>query len=443
VKPKKRILFISHNHPAVRPGGAEGHALDLHEALRAAGEFEPVFMARMERADQPSALRSRIPIASVDGRPGHYFLYTDWSDWDWIYERSSDRSVLTRFFRDFLLAQRPAVIHFQHTRFLGYDMVRIARNTLPETPIFYTLHDYLPICHNHGQMVRTSANELCEEESPRRCHECFPSIAPQTFFMRKRFIQSQLLLVDCFIAPSEYVRQRYMEWGIPPERIEVVPYARPAVSRPPEPSVERPRNRFAFFGQFTPYKGADVLLEAMANLGNDFDGHLWFHAANLEIQPPEFQEKIKALLELTEKTVTIAGPYEPPQLGKLLSEIDWVMVPSIWWETGPLVVLEAFQYGRPVIASDIGGMSEKVEDGVSGLHFRTGDPDSLAEVIKKAAETPGLWERLHDGIPPVYPIEDHASEMVKHYNRLISERAVTSNGVRTQEPDFIANTQSI
>ena len=66
-----------------------------------------------------------------------------------------------------------------------------------------------------------------------------------------------------------------------------------------------------------------------------------------------------------------------------------MVVPSIWWETGPLVVMEAFQYGRPVICSDIGGMSERVTDGVNGLHFRRRDPDDLARKMQRAAETPG------------------------------------------------------
>ena len=74
-------------------------------------------------------------------------------------------------------------------------------------------------------------------------------------------------------------------------------------------------------------------------------------------------------------------------------------MPSIWWETGPLVVMEAFQYGRPVICSDIGGMSEKVTDGVNGLHFRRRDPEDLADVMQRAVETPGLWEELHAGVP--------------------------------------------
>ena len=83
---------------------------------------------------------------------------------------------------------------------------------LPDVPIVYSFHEYIPICYSDGHMIRTKNDELCEEESPRRCHECFPGISPQTFFMRKRFIQSHLSLVDCFIVPSEYVAERYEQW---------------------------------------------------------------------------------------------------------------------------------------------------------------------------------------------------------------------------------------
>ena len=62
-----------------------------------------------------------------------------------------------------------------------------------------------------------------------------------------------------------------------------------------------------------------------------------------------------------------------------------------------------------MICSDIGGMAEKVTDGVSGLHFRRGDPASLAEAMQRAAERPGLWDELRAGIPPVPRIMDHAA----------------------------------
>ena len=70
------------------------------------------------------------------------------------------------------------------------------RRVLPDAPIVYTLHEFLPICHRDGQMVRTSATELCTEASPRRCHECFPEISQQEFFLRERFVKAHFEHVD-------------------------------------------------------------------------------------------------------------------------------------------------------------------------------------------------------------------------------------------------------
>jgi hypothetical protein len=213
---KPKVLIISHNHPAVRPGGAEGIALQVYEGVRDDGEFDAIFLAR---SGPPVSTASRYhegrPITLVNDDPNQYFFYTDMTDYDWIYGRSPHKLALTRFYRDFLLAHKPDIVHFQHTMFLGYDILRVTRNTLPDAPIVYTLHEYLPICHHNGQLVRTGSFELCEEPSPRRCHECFPEVSQQTFFMRKRFIQSHLSLVDFFITPSAYSLERYVDWGIP------------------------------------------------------------------------------------------------------------------------------------------------------------------------------------------------------------------------------------
>src|SRR6185436_12596375 len=121
----------------------------------------------------------------------------------------------------------------------------------------------------------------------------------------------------------------------------------------------------------------------------------WLHGANLEIQTPTFQQEFRALLDSTAQAVTFFGRYEHSELPRLMAAVDWVVVPSIWWENSPLVIQEAFHHGRPVICSGIGGMAEKVTDGVNGLHFRRGDPASLAATIRRAATSPGLWETLH------------------------------------------------
>jgi glycosyltransferase involved in cell wall biosynthesis len=129
------------------------------------------------------------------------------------------------------------------------------------------------------------------------------------------------------------------------------------------------------------------------------------------------------LLEESGDRVRLVGQYDRADIAKLMARVDWVVIPSIWWETGPLTVGEAFQHGRPVICSDMGGMSEKVTDGVNGLYFRRGDADELADVIDRAATTPGLWEELRRGIPAVPTMREHVASLSAHYRRLLASRA--------------------
>ena len=423
---KRKVLYVSHNHPVVRPGGAEAYAFELYEAMRESDEFEPVFVAR---SGPPVSTASRphegTLFTAVNEDSGQYFFYTDFASFDWFYGTSPNKEVYTKYFHEFLVAYQPDVVHFQHTLFFGYDLIRHTRNVLPNAAIVYTLHEYLPICHRQGQMVRTEhlGRDLCQESSPRRCHECFPEISPQSFFMRKRFIQSHLSLVDLFLAPSHFLLERYVDWGIPREKIRFEEYGRHAVRRVPEPKEDRPRNRIAFFGQFNYFKGVNVLLEAMKILDEEEnDAHLWLYGANLELQPEEFRNEFRSLVEATEN-VTLVGQYDHDDLPALMANIDWVVVPSIWWENSPLVIQEAFLHGRPVICSDIGGMAEKVTDGVNGLHFHVGNPDRLAQTLRKAVRAPDLWQTLHSDIPEIYDTKDAAAAMSDIYKTLLKERA--------------------
>ena len=161
----------------------------------------------------------------------------------------------------------------------------MTRRVLPEAPIVYTLHEYLPICLREGQMIRTErkGNELCTHASPRRCNECYPGISTQQFFLREKFIKSHLANVDLFLSPSQFLRKRYIEWGIPAERIRFEELGRRPMARLAEPEEERPRNRLGFFGQLTPFKGAETLLEAMKILAErQPDVHLYLHGAYVE-----------------------------------------------------------------------------------------------------------------------------------------------------------------
>ena len=431
-----KVLYVVHNHPAVMPGGAETYALELYEAMRDSGRYDPILIAR---TGPPVSRSGRVHegtlLEPVGGDPNQYFFHTDIADYDWFLSTSRNKDVYTKFYREFLTAYRPDVVHFQHTLFLGYDILRETRRTLPDSAIVYTLHEYVPICHNNGQMF-TTGGERCTGASPRRCHDCFPDIPPQQFFLRERFIKSHLGVVDRFVSPSRFLAGRYVEWGIDPERITVEengrrPLGAVPATPAPDDSGRGDRSRIGYFGQFTAFKGADVLMKAMKILAARRSDEsspaavhptLRLHGANIEHQPEEFQALFRSLLDAAGDDVTLVGRYRPDELSALMRAVDWVVIPSIWWENAPLVIQEAFAHGRPVICSDIGGMAEKVTDGVDGLHFRAGDPQSLADTIERAIGTPGLWDRLRAGIGEVHPLSRHVTNLTDLYDELLTAR---------------------
>jgi glycosyltransferase involved in cell wall biosynthesis len=82
-----------------------------------------------------------------------------------------------------------------------------------------------------------------------------------------------------------------------------------------------------------------------------------------------------------------------------MSRVDWCVVPSVWWEVFGLVISEAWMFRRPVIASDVGGMAERVRHEVGGLLFPMGDARALAATMHRAYTETGLWDRLVAGLP--------------------------------------------
>lgn len=425
-----RVLFVAHNHPTLHPGGAEAYALELYEEMREMPGIEPMMLARIgSNVARRRVAHPGTPFSSVNGDPGQQFVFTETEHFDFFTLTSRDKSLYSRHLTDFLLAHRPDVVHLQHTHFIGVDLVSQIRRVLPDAAIVYTLHEFLPICHRDGQMVRTFGDELCGEASPRRCNECFPELSPQAFFLRERFVKGHFANVDRFLAPSAQLMEKYVTWGIEEERIEVEEYGRRAPERRAgNPAQTRTPTNIGFFGQLSHFKGAEVMLDAMAMLEPEVDAHLWLHGANLELQSQEFQDEFAARTRDLRGRVSFRGSYDHSELPRLMEDLHWVLIPSIWWENSPLVIQEAFFHGRPIICSDIGGMAEKVSDGVDGIHFRAGDAVGLARTIERATKNARLWQKLRDGVSEPYAMDAHVTRLLELYEETIEQRkAVTVN----------------
>lgn len=391
---KHRILVLSHGHPDFNLGGGEIAAYNLFNAFKKDPDVEKAwFIGRVDRGNGPTGNFSmrREDEYLWEQSLGNSFLI-----------KAANTNAVWHNFRAMIVALKPTKIFAHHYFHLGLEYFRVIKQELPDVELIVTLHEYMAICHQQGQMVKAVTKKLCYESSIDDCHRCIPSFSREQFWLREMFIKQHFEFVDHFVSPSEFLRQRYINWGVDPSKISVIENGQDEADPAPARPTSSQRNRFGFFGQINEFKGADLLLEAIARLSPKQRKKIVveFHGANLEHQSHEFQKKINDLMGplIEEGCVRWAGPYQAAQLKSRLSKIDWVLVPSIWWENSPMVIQEAFIYGRPVICANIGGMAEKVTHRVNGLHFEARNSIDLADTLLEAASIEGLWEKLRSGI---------------------------------------------
>ena len=405
---KQRILVMAHGHPDFSLGGGEIAAYNLFKAYRRQAEVEHAWF--LARADRGRGATGIISLRRTDEYLWEQAVH------DWHMMKAVHQDSLTTWFADLIRSLQPTVVHTHHYAHLGLEYLRVIKQVNPAIRIVMTLHEYMAICRNNGQMIKTGSFKLCSRESFDECRQCFPQQTAEDFWLRKHYFTRHFDLVDRFVAPSEFLRQRYIDWGLAPERIVVIENGQgDEPPLPPRPLAEgEMRNRFGFFGQITPFKGLDVVLQALNDMPKSERKKivLEVHGANLEFQPAEYRQKVEALREplIKQGVVQWVGPYQPHELRSRMAGVDWVVVPSIWWENSPMVIQEAFVCGRPLLVSDIGGMKEKVTDGINGLHVSAGGVFGWANAMRSAVGTPSIWGQLREKI--TRPISNDAVAVV-------------------------------
>lgn len=391
-----RVLFLTHNHPALQPGGTEAFAHGLFRAMRDEHGAEGLFLAGVT-----SLLRERRPgtlLQAAGDAPDEMLVSLD--QFDRFYLSQGDVYGLAAI-APMIERLAPHVVHLHHPLLWGMEGIDMLRRAAPRAAMVATLHDYFCLCPREGQLL-TSDGRLCLGPSPDTCRKCLPDRPSGDFTLRDLGIRSAFAGFDALIAPSRFLRDRFVAAGWEGARIHVLGNAVAAAAPVPHRATpDGRRDRFAVFGNVNRFKGTLVALEASARLTREGVAHGLAVHGGTAWQSDAFLAEFGAALAAAPDAVH-HGAYVPAELAGRIAAADWVVVPSIWWENAPLVVLEAFRHRRPVICGDAGGMAEAVRDGVDGLHAPIGNPAGLASVMRRAAEAPGLWDRLVDGIaePP-------------------------------------------
>jgi glycosyltransferase involved in cell wall biosynthesis len=181
--------------------------------------------------------------------------------------------------------------------------------------------------------------------------------------------------------------------------------------------------RLAFIGTLLPYKGLDVAVNALRHLPPD---RVELHVYG-DMESPEavrsYASRVRTLS--TGLPVVFHGRFDTVDIGRVLQNTDVVVVPSIWYENAPVVMLEAFSSRTPVIASNLGGMAELITDGVNGLLFEPGNPAHLARQIFRLLEPNGDKHRLSSAAPQVKSANESAAAYESLFRRAIRQHTTS------------------
>jgi glycosyltransferase involved in cell wall biosynthesis len=431
-----RLLFAVHGFVPEAVGGVELHSYHLASAL--AARHAVAVLARVGDDARPDyALEERRQGPLTVWRLNH--RYTDLIDFAGIYRNTRIDEAFDRIVSDW----EPDVVHVHHV--IGLSTGMLERTKRRGVPLVLGLHDLWFGCPR-GQRIRDDL-AVCHEIDRRLCVEC---LRPQNYELRaarrplggwlrrlrwptrrrgRRILRRYdadmhrvLALPDALIVPSAFHREQYRRYGVDPRAVHVIPYGLPRTAFANLPRPGGARQRIGFLGTLIPSKGPHVLLEAYRLLGRP-EVALDFHGAWAPFHGDTgYLERLQAAAATIAGTVRFHGRYEEADVPRILSSLDVLVVPSLWYESYSIVIREGFLAGVPVVASGHGAMAEAIEHGVNGLLFRPGDAAELAAHLRRLLDDPALRRRLAARPPDVASIEENATRHERLYDALLARR---------------------
>lgn len=321
--------------------------------------------------------------------------------------------------RDKLRRFRPDVVHvhnfFPQISPSIYDACRDEG-----VPVAQTLHNYRLICPGAMLMRDGKVCEQCLAGSPYQAawYGCYRSSKLGSLVVAHMVASHRQLgtwqqKVDRFIALTEFAKHKFVEAGFPADKISVkANFLHDPLQDSPRPAPTDPG--FALFvGRISQEKGIKTLLKAWSLL-ND--------VALLKVAGAGPLDDL-----LNQPNVAALGRQNTAEVSDLMRQAAFLVLPSEWYEGFPLVLVEAFAHGLPVLASRLGSMADIVEDGITGLLFTPGDADDLAAKAKwlldHPLETQKLGENARRKFLENYTAERNYAELLGIYEGVCRKSA--------------------
>jgi glycosyltransferase involved in cell wall biosynthesis len=282
-----------------------------------------------------------------------------------------------------LRAERPDLVHVHNTFLMISPSIYEACQDA-QIPVVQTLHNYRLFCPAMFCFRNGHICEECREHSLLHgvWHGCYrnsltatAAVALMLQVHRSRGTWTQA--ISGYIGLTEFSRNKFIEAGLPAQKVHVKPNF-----VDPDPGERNAAGKYALFaGRLSPEKGVSTLVAAWKKLTAKVpllivgDGPL-----RLELEAEVAKSDLRQ--------VAFLGRLGASETRAAMKEAAFLIVPSVWYEGFPMVIVEGFASGVPVLGSRLGSIQEVVTNGRTGLHFTAGDPSDLAEKVDWAWNHP-------------------------------------------------------
>ena len=369
---------------------------------------------------------------AINHRPPEAFHYA--------YDREMGQVI-----KEFLKDENPDLLIIMNFYLATLALVEAAKEL--GLPVVHIATDFIPVCRR-ATLIRWDGSNCQTGESVSSCASCFVSHHPfgrlaasvlgnlpegrlkgfanryiskelphpfgllRPYWKQIRIMEQRLEKlrplrheIDLVLTPTQYTYNAFLANGFRPEQLHFIPFGVEADN--PLAKVEHrpaPHIRFLFIGRLQPYKGAHLLVEAFNRLAPAKGSTLTIYG--MPDGHDAYFEKLRSSVASNPR-IRFVGRIAPTDLHRAFAEADYFVMPSLWHENSPLILLDALQSRTPVIASDVGGVNDLIQDGKNGFLFRMGNKEALQQVMQRVIDQPELLSRLREGVE-LLSIDDYA-----------------------------------
>lgn len=299
-------------------------------------------------------------------------------------------SSMTKAAKRVLSLEKPDIIHIGHAMRVG-EVAMVAKSL--NIPYIMTLTDFWMICPKYNLV--NSRGDLCEGPGGGKvCAQSCPELPADFISKRLTAARDFLFGAEEVISPSEFLAGIFRK-EVSGLNVRVINhgFSYSTIRRNTRSYRKGDRLIFCFAGSLIHHKGVHVLVEAFKEISS--------RNVVLKIfgSGPD-QTYVNRLFDLArgDTRIEFHDAFQEEEVGDILSNVDVVIVPSLWYENYPLILHEALACHTPALVSNAGGMSEKVKNGVNGFTFSLGDRDELKVAIERIIDNPVILNDIKENL---------------------------------------------